>query len=121
MRTLDSALRVGGVVLVQRTLDGGGSTDRCHIGGKGDEEPIAQRLAYRPPNAATWCCTIAACSVRMSSASWSPRARRSSVEPTTSVIMIVSAFAARLRSGKDCLPCWLLSCGSAVQNHGAEV
>ena len=42
----DSALRVGGVVLVQRTLDGRSGTDRCHIGGKGDEEPVAQGLAY---------------------------------------------------------------------------
>ena len=67
--------------------------------------PSPRDLRTRPPNAATWCCTIAACNARMSSASWSPRARRSSVEPTTSVIMIVSAFAARLRSGKDCLPC----------------
>ena len=43
---LDGALRVGGVVLVQRTLDGGGGTDRCHGGREGDEEPVAQGLAH---------------------------------------------------------------------------
>jgi hypothetical protein len=47
----DSALRLGGVVLLQRTLDGDGSADRRYFGGEGDEEPIAQRFAY----AATEC------------------------------------------------------------------
>ena len=40
----------------------------------------------------------------MSSASRSPRARHNPVEPTTSVIMIVSVFASRLRSDNGCLP-----------------
>ena len=43
---LDGVLRVGGVVLVQRALDGGGGTDRCHGGREGDEEPVAQGLAH---------------------------------------------------------------------------
>ena len=50
----DSALRLGGVVLLQRTLDGDGSMDRCYFGGEGDEEPIAQRFAYP----ATECCDL---------------------------------------------------------------
>ena len=48
----------------------------------------------------------------MSSASRSPRARRSAVEPTTSVIMIVSSLAARLLSDKGYLP--LLSCSALI-------
>ena len=43
---LDRALRLGGVVLLQRTLDGDGGTDRCHVRREGDEEPVAQRLAH---------------------------------------------------------------------------
>jgi hypothetical protein len=42
----DSALRLGGVVLLQRTLDGDGSMEGCYFGGERDEEPIAQRFAY---------------------------------------------------------------------------
>jgi len=50
----DSALRLCGVVLLQRTLDGDGSMHRCYFGGKGDQEPIAQRFAYP----ATECCDL---------------------------------------------------------------
>ncbi len=107
---LDGVLRVGGVVLVQRALDGGGGTDRCHGGREGDEEPVAQGLAHPATERRDLRrCTIAACNPKMSSASRSPRARRSAVEPTTSVIMIVSTVAARLRSDNGCLPLLLLS------------
>ena len=38
---LDSALGVGGVVLLQRSLNGRGGPDCCHIGGEGNKESIA--------------------------------------------------------------------------------
>ena len=43
---LDGVLGIGCVVLVQRALDGGGGTDRCHGGREGDEEAVAQGLAH---------------------------------------------------------------------------
>ena len=43
---LDRPLRVSGVVLMQRRLDGSGGADRCHGRREGDEEPVAQGLAH---------------------------------------------------------------------------
>jgi hypothetical protein len=42
----DSALRVGGVVLLHGALDRGGGTYRCHGGRKGNKKPITQGLAH---------------------------------------------------------------------------
>jgi hypothetical protein len=42
----NSALRVGGVVLAYRMLDGRGGMDRGQIGWEGYEEPITKGLAY---------------------------------------------------------------------------
>jgi hypothetical protein len=67
------------------------------------------------PNAVTLSCTIPASSARMSSVSASPRARRSAVAPTTSIIMIVSAVAALLGSDKVCLPVSCLAAGPCSQ------
>jgi hypothetical protein len=43
---LDGAMRIGGVVVVQRALDGYGGTDGCHRGREGDKESVAQRLVH---------------------------------------------------------------------------
>jgi hypothetical protein len=51
---LDSALRVSGVVLLQRPLDGCGGADCCHIGDEGNEKSIAQGFAYPT----TECCDL---------------------------------------------------------------
>src|SRR5215203_648564 len=72
--------------------------------GKEIRKPSPKDLCTRPPNSLTWSSTIAACNPRMSSASRSPRARRSAVERTTSVIMTVSSLAARLLPDKGYLP-----------------
>src|SRR4029453_8181411 len=73
------------------------------LDGKEIRNPSPKDLCTRPPKAATWCCTTAACEARMSSAARSSRACSSSVELTTSIIMIVSTLAEVLRSDKDCL------------------
>lgn len=111
---LDGALRVRGVVLLQGLLDGNRGPDRSHSGRKGDKESVPQRIAYVAPSVLTSSRTMAACKPRISSASRSPRDRRSAVEPTTSVIMIASALAARLRSDNGCLP---FSCSSRAPAH----
>src|SRR5207342_3144336 len=85
--------------------------------------PSPNDFRIRPPNARTWSCTIVACNPRMSSAAWSPRARRSAVEPTTSVIMIVSSWAERLPSDTRAPPCYLPSsgpCSDYVAKAGAR-
>ena len=117
----DRALRVGGVVLVQRTLDRHGGTDRCHIGGEGDEKPVAQGFAYP----ATERCDlvlhdrclqrenvvgvlVATCLPQLGRADDVGHHDRERV-----------CCAAPIRQGLP--PLLLLSCGSAVQNYGAEV
>ena len=117
----DSTSRIGGVVLGQRTLDSGSSADRCHIGVERDEESIAQGFAYP----ATKCCDlvlhdrclqgenvigvlVATCPSQLSRAHDVGHHDRERV-----------SCAAPIRQGLP--PLLLLSCGSAVQNHGAEV
>ena len=101
---LDRAMRIGGVVLAQRPWMAAADRTAATVDGKEIRNPSPRDLRTWPPNAVTSRCTIAACNPKMSSASRSPRTRRSAVEPTTSVIMIVSTAAARLRSDKGCLP-----------------
>src|SRR5688572_8866136 len=74
------------------------------VDGKDMRKPSPRDLCTRPPNAMTWSCTIPACNSRMSSASRSPRDRRSAVERTTSVIMTVSSLPAGLPPDKGYLP-----------------
>ena len=113
-----TALRVGGVVL--GAMAAAAARTAAASEGKEMRNPSPRDLRTRPPNAATWCCTIAACNPRMSSAHWSPRARRSSVEPTMSVIMIVSTLAAGLRSDKTCLRVSWLERDLPVQTYGVK-
>ena len=47
-------MRVSGVVLLQRPLDGCGGADRCHIGDEGNEKSIAQGFA----DPTTECCDL---------------------------------------------------------------
>ena len=70
---LDSAVRVGAVVVVQCALDSHGGTDRCIGGREGDENPSPRDLCTRPPKAMTLSCTISACDPKMSSGFGSPR------------------------------------------------
>jgi hypothetical protein len=42
----NDTLRGGGVVLLQRTLNGHSGTDRCNRGREGDEESVAQGFSY---------------------------------------------------------------------------
>ena len=74
---LDGALRVVDVVLVQRALDGGGGGRAATVDGEGDEKPATQGLAHTATESDDLVVhEIVACKSRMSSASWSPRARR---------------------------------------------
>jgi hypothetical protein len=84
------------------------------VDGKEIRNPSPRELLTWPPSVLTSSRTMAACKPRISSASRSPRDRRSAVEPTTSVIMIASALAARLRSDNGCLP---FSCSSRAPAH----
>ena len=101
---LDGVLGIGCVVLMQRALDGGGGTNRCNGGREGDEEPVAQRLAHPATELPDLVVHDSCLQPQNVVGVRSPRARRSAVERTTSVIMTVSSLAARLLPDNGCLP-----------------
>ena len=64
---LDSALRVGDVVLMQGAWMAAAARTAATVDGKEMRNPSPRDLHTRPPNAMTLSCTISACDPRMSS------------------------------------------------------